>query len=126
MVARQAASNQMLAMPSRGVDVLWHEFILREEDYGQFCEAVYGTRLNHVPESSMSPSASMELNGPAMARTFAMACIDEGIRPDHPDRLPVLFTVDDRMDIADSTHWDLDAEEEPVESAQDLDVSGMS
>jgi hypothetical protein len=81
-------------MPSRSVDALWHEFISRTEDYEAFCVGAYGKQLHHHPETSMSPAESLELNGPAMARTFSMACADEDIRPDRPSRLPLLFAAD--------------------------------
>jgi hypothetical protein len=102
------ASTEMLAMPSRSVDALWHEFISRTEDYEVFCVGAYERQLDHYPETSMSPAESLELNGPAMARTFSMACTDEDIRPDRPSRLPLLFAADSRIGLSEGIQWDLE------------------
>jgi hypothetical protein len=95
------ASTEMLAMPSRSVDALWHEFISRAADYETFCVGAYGKQLHHYPETSMSPAESLELSGPAMARTFSIACIDEDIRPNRPSRLPVLFAADSHIGLSE-------------------------
>jgi hypothetical protein len=43
----------------------------------------------------------------AAALTFAMACFDEGIDHAHPLRLPLLFTVDDELNIPNGQRWAL-------------------
>ncbi len=39
-----------LAMPSRVVDLAWHEFILDSASYIDFCDRAYGEYLHHIPE----------------------------------------------------------------------------
>ena len=104
----QIAATETLAMPSRAVDLLWHEFILNTAAYEQFCDRAYGRKLHHLPESAMPSTAAAYLNGPAMARTFAMACLDEVIRPNLPPKLPTLFAVDSDLNFDDGLRWDND------------------
>ena len=104
----QVVARDMLGMPSLAVDLLWHEFILHTEAYDQFCRRAYGRKLHHYPEVAMSAAATETLNGPAMALAFALACLDEGMCPAHPDRLPILFGADSALDLPDGRHWDLD------------------
>jgi hypothetical protein len=54
-----------------------------------------------------SAGAAQELNGPAMARTFALSCLDEGIPSTRPDRLPILFRADGDLHLPDGRLWDL-------------------
>lgn len=88
------AAPELLAMPSRAVDLLWHEFILDTEAYQGFCRQAYGRPLHHAPGRSMDVDHARLLSGEAMARTFGMACIDEGILMPATVGLPILFSVD--------------------------------
>jgi len=92
-------------MPSRAVDDLWHEFILDTDEYHAFCSHAYGRFLHHRPERAMSNDEAVQLNGEAMALTFALACRDEAIPPRSPSRLPVLFKVDDELGLDDGQRW---------------------
>jgi hypothetical protein len=102
------AAPQLLAMPSQAVDLLWHDFILHTEAYQLFCRKAYGRPLHHSPERSMDSNNARLLNGEAMARTFAMACVDEGIRMPTTLALPILFSVDTTIALPDGQHWVLD------------------
>ncbi len=43
-----AANGRMVAMPSKIVDVAWHEFIVCTRAYQQFCMAALGYFLHHT------------------------------------------------------------------------------
>jgi hypothetical protein len=98
------AAPGLLGMPSKGVDLLWHEFILDTVEYERFCRQAYGRTLHHAPERTIDPAAQAE----GVARTFAMACRDEGIQLPGMLALPVLFTVDESLQLGDGQHWTLD------------------
>jgi hypothetical protein len=101
------AEPELLAMPSRAVDLLWHEFILHTVDYKEFCLQAYGHDLHHSPERSMDDQQTQVLNGEGMARTFAMACADDRIQ-DPTQVLPTLFTVDAILGLDDGQLWRFD------------------
>ena len=94
-----------LAMPSRSVDVLWHEFILHTKVYDEFCARAYGHKLHHKPARSMTTAELVRLKGQGLGWTFALACRDEGLSLAHPSRLPLLFRVDDDLGLPDGQHW---------------------
>jgi hypothetical protein len=98
-------SRDLLAIPSLAVDILWHDFILDTKSYDQFCRKAYGRKMQHRPEISACEAATADFNGHAMARTFALACKDEGIRPTQPTELPILFRVDREMHLPDGKRW---------------------
>jgi hypothetical protein len=41
-------------VPSKTVDIIWHEFILDTINYRFFCDDVYGNYLDHVPGETIS------------------------------------------------------------------------
>jgi hypothetical protein len=102
------AAPGLLAMPSKAVDQLWHEFILHTRDYQDFCRQAYGRTLHHSPEESMNTTTREALYGDGIARTFAMACADEGIRLPQMLGLPTLFQVDTALALPDAQRWVLD------------------
>ena len=106
----QMAGRRMVAMPSQAVDVVWHEFILYTRQYGEFCRNGVGRFLHHTPSDAM-PSAEVASAG--IRRAWRLACMREGIRPDQPDRLPLLFALDGELAIADGFHYRLDCGAHP-------------
>ncbi|HEX3460736.1 MAG TPA: hypothetical protein VHT49_07510 [Acidimicrobiales bacterium] len=101
------AGPELLGMPSRAVDLLWHEFILHTVFYKEFCLGAYGHDLHHSPERSMNDQQAQVLNGEGMARTFGMACADDHI-VDPKLGLPTLFTVDAALGLPDGQWWTFD------------------
>ena len=45
--------NNLVGMPSRAVDIAWHEFILITRAYTDFCKRAFGRYLHHYPEAVM-------------------------------------------------------------------------
>src|SRR5580765_1681054 len=45
------ADGALLGMPSKLVDVAWHEMILRTREYQAFCVRAFGQYLHHTPDS---------------------------------------------------------------------------
>lgn len=56
------AKGRMVAMPSRAVDVAWHEFIVCTREYHWFCRSTLGRFLHHTPTEGMSGPLSAGAN----------------------------------------------------------------
>lgn len=83
-------------MPSRAVDIAWHEFILFTREYAAYCDRALGGYLHHAPESSMATPMAQ-----ALARTLEIA------RPLSPAAaIPLLFTLDHDLGIEGGNHFD--------------------
>ena len=91
-----AASGRMLGMPSRAVDVAWHEMILMTREYHHFCERAFGTYLHHTPESEMDePMRSSLANTLAVVESQSLNVAG----------VPLLFAVDQELGIEDGFFW---------------------
>jgi hypothetical protein len=93
-----------LAMPSKLVDVLWHAFILDTRAYQSFCATAFGRFFHHIPSAMAHESAG--LRG-AMQRTWYLCCVQENIRGEQAERVPLLFSVDEMTGIPDGIRHDI-------------------
>lgn len=59
-----------LAMPSKMVDIAWHEFILFTKDYRFFCEKAFGKYFDHTPNKK---DAELDINCVVIKRDMDMA-----------------------------------------------------
>lgn len=97
-------AGRMIAMPSQVVDVAWHEMILATRDYRRFCREVLGRFLHHTPAEAMSgPTTAPD----GIKRAWRLSCQREGIDPQTPKALPLLFAIDAELGIADGFHYEL-------------------
>jgi hypothetical protein len=89
----------MAGMPSRSVDIAWHEFILITREYENFCNHAYGGFLHHSPEPTMETPMPQ-----ALGTTLTLASVGAvGV--------PLLFAIDDELGLSDGysyTTEDLD------------------
>lgn len=88
--------RQFVAMPSRAVDAMWHEFILHTKAYGDWCAVALGRFVHHTPAEALGPQAS---SNDGLRRAWYWACRDEAITPRTPSRLPLLFALDAKLAI---------------------------
>lgn len=86
-----------VSMPSQVTDDLWHELILYTKGYGAFCERAFGRFLHHSPAVVLS---SRRQANQGLRRVWLHACIEENINPKKPTRLPLLFAIDAKLNIA--------------------------
>ena len=89
------ANREMLGMPSRAVDIAWHEMILLTRTYHAFCDRAFGYYLHHSPDSVMD-----EPMRDSLARTLAAvegSALVAGV--------PLLFAIDGELGIADGYGW---------------------
>ena len=91
------SNGRFVAMPSRAVDAMWHEFILHTRGYRDWCDLVLGRFLHHTPAEVLGPKA--ETND-GLRRAWYWACRDESIDPKKPSRLPLLFALDAKLRVA--------------------------
>lgn len=88
------AETQMVAMPSKAADALWHAFILDTRAYAAFCNQAFGRFLHHLPAEQMQRHTQAS---EAMRCTWRLACLEDNIRPAEPTRLALLFAIDDKL-----------------------------
>lgn len=91
-----AARGQMVAMPSKVIDALWHALILDTARYQHFCRHAFGRVLHHTPAQVMRAQA----HGAApLRRAWRLACGDEGLNPRTAAALPLMFALDTALAI---------------------------
>ena len=90
------SKKQFVAMPSKAVDALWHEFILHTQAYRRWCHAGLGFFLHHTPAEALSKKAR---HNDGLRRCWYWACKEESIDPKAPSRLPLLFALDAKFAI---------------------------
>jgi len=90
------SGRKFVAMPSKVVDVAWHEFILHTRAYQQWCQFAFGRPLHHTPAEVLGRDAR---RNDGLRRTWYWACKEESIQPRQPSRLPLLFALDKKFAI---------------------------
>jgi len=105
--------DMVLGMPSKAVDIAWHEFILYTRDYSYFCQRVYGHYLHHMPNDTPSIDDDF-LSGVGrgwmdLGRTWILSCMRSGQDPRKPTTIPLLFEIDAELGIADGETYTLEA-----------------
>jgi hypothetical protein len=101
------ANRRMVSMPSKVVDVAWHEFILFTRSYQQFCSSAFGRFLHHTPSEAMqTPTRAQD----GIKRAWRLSCKRQGIDPLTPQRLPLLFAIDGLLAIPDGYMYSLNCQ----------------
>lgn len=96
-MACMRSRKQFVAMPSKAVDALWHEFILHTQAYKAWCHNALGFFLHHTPAEALGAQAK---SNDGLRRAWFWSCKEEAINPKAPSRLPLLFALDAKMAIA--------------------------
>ena len=91
------APGEMLGMPSRAVDVAWHEMILMTRAYHAFCDRAFGHYLHHSPDSVMDEPLEYGL-----ARTLAVVESQSVTAAG----VPLLFAIDGQLRVEDGYVWE--------------------
>jgi hypothetical protein len=91
------SGQRYVSMPSQAADDLWHEFILYTKNYQQFCRKAFGGFLHHTPAVVLRSSAQ---SNAGLRRCWLHSCRDELINPRNATRLPLLFALDGKLNIA--------------------------
>jgi len=93
---------KFVSMPSQVADDLWHELILYTKNYDLFCRRAFGRFLHHTPAVVLS---SAQQNNAGLRRCWWFTCREENINPRDPTRLPLLFALDAKLNVADGFHY---------------------
>lgn len=96
-LAHLKSGRQYVSMPSQVVDDLWHEFILHTKSYDAFCRQAFGRFLHHTPTVALK---SGRKSNTGLRRCWWFACKEENINPRSASRLPLLFALDAKLQIA--------------------------
>ena len=91
-----------ISMPSQVVDDLWHEFILYTKNYEQFCQKAFGRYMHHTPAAVLGAG---QRSNQGLRTTWWFACLEENINPRRATRLPLLFALDAKWNIADGFRY---------------------
>ena len=97
-MAHLRSDRKFVGMPSKVVDAAWHEFILHTQAYQAWCHSAFGSLLHHTPAEVMGGSNVKRNDG--LRRTWHWTCKEESIDPRAPTRLPLLFALDKKFNIA--------------------------
>jgi hypothetical protein len=91
------SGRRPVSMPSQVVDDLWHEFILHTREYQRFCSQAFGGFFHHTPAVAMGAAGSAD---EGLRRVWWHCCKEESINPRKALRLPLLFALDSKLNIA--------------------------
>jgi hypothetical protein len=102
------SGKRYVSMPSQVADDLWHEFILYTREYDAFCRRAFGGFLHHAPAVVLSEHRK---SNEGLRRVWWYCCKYENIDPVNPTRLPLLFALDSKFNIANGFVYHPDCEE---------------
>lgn len=102
------SGKRYVAMPSQAADDLWHEFILYTREYDAFCRRAFGGFLHHTPAVVLVKERRQSNEG--LRRVWWYCCKYENIDPVRPTRLPLLFALDAKLNIANGFIYHTDCE----------------
>lgn len=120
-LATLRSDRRYVAMPSKVVDAMWHEFILHTRAYRDWCETALGWFLHHTPAEALGAKAQ---GNDGLRRAWYWACRDEAISPRKPTRLPLLFALDAKLAIAGGFQYVPDCRDIARKGAAGGDSSG--
>jgi hypothetical protein len=101
-LACHRSRGKFVAMPSRAVDTMWHDFILHTQGYRDWCALALGRFLHHTPAEALAGQAK---HNDGLRRAWFWSCKDEAINPRKPTRLPLLFALDAKLAIPDGFRY---------------------
>lgn len=104
-LAHLKSGKKFVSMPSQVADDMWHEFILYTRAYETFCNKAFGQMLHHTPAVVLSPDNQ---GSAGIRRTWKFACQEENIFSLAPSRLPLLFALDSKLNIANGFVYEPD------------------
>jgi hypothetical protein len=107
-VAYLMSGKRHVSMPSQVADDLWHEFILYTREYDAFCRRAFGGFLHHTPAVVLSEHRK---SNEGLRRVWWYCCKYENIDPVKPTRLPLLFALDSKFNIANGFVYHPDCKE---------------
>lgn len=117
----RVAGNTMVSMPSQAVDEAWHAFILFTRQYEEFCQQAFGRFLHHTPAEAMS---NPKKTHKGIQTAWRIACRRQGINPKDADSMPDLFALDNKLEISDGFHYQLNRNSKAAAAAAGAAAGG--
>ncbi len=117
------ANKKTIGMPSRIVDVMWHEFILDTRKYTDFCHKAFGAYFHHIPASKSQKGIAV---ANSMKNTLRLAFLEENINPEKPTRLPLLFAIDEKLKIPKGNIYRLPTSAQGVSGSNNSSCGGIA
>ncbi len=113
-LAHLRSGRKFVAMPSQVADDLWHELILYTRVYEQFCNRAFGRFMHHTPAVVLG---SARQSNAGLRRCWWYACREENINPRKATRLPLLFALDAKLNIAGGFRYAVDCRRSNAQDA---------
>ena len=107
------SGHKHVSMPSQVADDLWHEFILHTRAYEIFCQQAFGRFFHHTPAAALGRHDNTLMNA-GLRRCWWHACREDNINPAKPARLPLIFALDAKLNIANGFHYLADCSGKPL------------
>lgn len=98
------SNGSPIAMPSKVVDIGWHEFILHTRVYQQFCYLANGRYIHHCPFTEVTKREDIQ---DSFKRCWYSACQFEEMYSKSPSDLPLVFGIDSILNIPDGNRFSL-------------------
>ncbi len=117
------AEKKTIGMPSRVVDIMWHEFILDTRKYTAFCKKAFGGYFHHIPASKSQKGIAI---ANSMKLTLKLAFLEENINPANPTRLPLLFAIDEKLKIPHGNVYQLPKNTQETSSSSTSSCGGIA
>lgn len=114
-LAHLKSGCKFVSMPSQVADELWHEFIIYTRHYESFCKQAFGQFMHHTPAVVLGADRQ---NNTGLRRTWWYCCLEENINPRKATRLPLLFSLDRKLNISNGFSYVLDCKGVKREGAQ--------
>jgi len=104
-IAYLKSGRKFISMPSQVADDLWHEFILYTRHYDTFCQQAFGSFMHHTPAVALGTDKQ---GNAGLRRAWWFCCLEENINPKKATRLPLLFSLDQKLNINNGFRYALD------------------
>jgi hypothetical protein len=119
-LACHRSRGKFVAMPSRAVDTMWHDFILHTQAYRDWCTLALGRFLHHTPAEALGGQAK---HNDGLRRAWFWTCKEEAINPRRPTRLPLLFALDATLNIPNGFRYAADCRDIAQKNALGADAA---
>lgn len=114
-LAHLKSGGKFVSMPSQVADDLWHEFILYTRHYETFCKEAFGSFMHHTPAVVLGADRQ---NNSGLRRAWWYCCLEENINPKAATRLPLLFSLDEKLNIENGFRYAVDCKGVKRDGAQ--------
>ncbi|MGH3344182.1 MAG: maleylpyruvate isomerase N-terminal domain-containing protein, partial [Carbonactinosporaceae bacterium] len=96
--ARRARGGRV-ALPSRAVHDLWHEFVFDKRAYADFCRQGLGRFRPYAPLGALDPVRIWRRRLQETYEIYRLACRGENLPYRAHDRLPLIFRIDGELQL---------------------------